>query len=134
MRISLRILVAVKSEGLSRVIFHLLATLREVDVVCSVADPSRLVHYAERVLPHLIIANACSVNSAETIAALKTASPGVKLILTLWEDAACNVDRLRGADARLSETALVEQLVPTVLRLSPSGHTGSNRTARRSIQ
>jgi DNA-binding NarL/FixJ family response regulator len=135
LRISLRILVAVKSEGLSRVIFHLLATLKEVDVVCSVADPSRLVHYAERVLPHLIIANGCCVNSAETIAALKTASPGVKLILTLWEDAACDVSGLRGADARLSETALVDQLVPTVRRLSShSGPTSSSRTARRSFQ
>ena len=135
MRISLRILVAVKSEGLSRVIFHLLATLPEVDVVCSVADPSRLVHYAERVLPHLIIANACCVNSDETIAALKTASPGVKLILTSWEDAACDVHRLQGADARLSETALVDQLVPTVRRLSASsGRTASNRTARRSYR
>jgi DNA-binding NarL/FixJ family response regulator len=127
--------VAVKSEGLSRVIFHLLATLQEVDVVCSVADPSRLVHYAERVLPHLIIANGCCVNSAETIAALKTASPGVKLILTLWEDAACSVDHLRGVDARLSETALVDQLVPTVRRLSaPSRRMGSTRTVRRSFQ
>lgn len=135
MRISLRILVAVKSEGLSRVIFHLLATLQEVDVVCSVADPSRLVHYAERVLPHLIIANACCVNSTETIAALKTASPGVKLILTQWEEAACNISRLQGVDARLSETALVDQLVPTVRKLSAlSGHTGPGRTARRSFQ
>ena len=135
MRISLRILVAVKSEGLSRVIFHLLATLQEVDVVCSVADPARLVHYAERVLPHLIIANGCCVNSAETIKRLKTASPGVKLILTQWEDAACNLDQLRGDDARLSESALVDQLVPTVLRLSsPFGHKGSSRAARRSIQ
>ena len=135
MRISLRILVAVKSDGLSRVIFHLLATLQAVDVVCSVADPSRLVHYAERVLPHLIIANGCCVNSAETIAALKTASPGVKLILTLWEDAACDVSNLRGADARLSEAALVDQLVPTVRRLSShSGQLSSSRTARRSFQ
>ena len=135
MRISLRILVAVKSEALSRVIFHLLATLQEVDVVCSVADPSRLVHYAERVLPHLIIANACCVNSAETIARLKTASPGVKLILTLWEDAECDDKRLGTADARLSESALVDQLIPTVRRLSsPSGHTGSSRAARRSFQ
>jgi DNA-binding NarL/FixJ family response regulator len=133
LRIGIRILVAVKSEGLSRVIFHLLATLQEVDVVCSVSDASRLVHYAERVLPHLIIANGCCVNSAETIAALKTASPGVKLILTTWEDAACDVLRLRGADARLNEDALVDQLVPTVLRLSPS-RTGSSRTARRSFQ
>jgi DNA-binding NarL/FixJ family response regulator len=135
LRISLRILVAVKSEGLSRVIFHLLATLQEVDMVCSVSDPSRLVHYAERVLPHLIIANACCVNSAETIAALKTASPGVKVILTLWEDANCNVSRLRGADARLSENTLVDQLVPTVRKLSAhTGHTSSSRTARRSFQ
>jgi hypothetical protein len=106
-----------------------------VDVVCSIADPARLVHYTERVLPHLIIANGCSVNSAETIKRLKTASPGVKLILTWWEDAACNLDQLRGGDARLSESALVDQLVPTVLRLSsPLGHKGSSRTARRSIQ
>ena len=135
MRTSLRILVAVKSEGLSRVIFHLLSTLQEVDVVCSVADPSRLVHYAERVLPHLIIANACCVNSAEAIAELKTASPGVKLILTLWEDANCEVNNLRGADASLSESALVDQLVPTVRRLSAhTGITSSSRTARRSFQ
>ena len=135
MRISLRILVAVKSEGLSRVIFHLLATLQEVDVVCSVADPARLVHYAERVLPHLIIANACCVNSAETIAALKTASPGVKLSLTTWEDANCDASSLRGADARLSETALVDQLVPTVRRLTAhTGFTSSSRIARRSFQ
>ena len=132
MRTSLRILVAVKSEGLSRVIFHLLANLREVDVVCSVADPLRLVHYAERVLPHLIIANACSVNSVEKTGALKTASPGVKLILTLWEDSPCDIRRPCGEDALLSESSLVDQLVPTVIRLSsPSEHTGSSRTVRR---
>ena len=134
MRISLRILVAVKSEGLSRVIFHLLATLQEVDVVCSVADPARLVHYAKRVLPHLIIANSCSVNSIQTINELKTASPGVKLILTHWTDAACNIDRLRGEDARIDEDSLVDQLVPTVLKLSTQEHMGPRRTAKRSYQ
>jgi DNA-binding NarL/FixJ family response regulator len=134
LRTSLRILVVVKPEGLSRVIFHLLANLREVDVVCSVADPLRLVHYAERVLPHLIIANADCVNSAEKIAALKTASPGVKLILTLWEDASCDIRRKCGEDALLSESSLVDQLVPTVLRLSsPSEYTGSSRTVRRRL-
>ena len=38
----MRILVAVRSEGLSRVIFHLLANVQGVDVVCSVADPKKL--------------------------------------------------------------------------------------------
>jgi DNA-binding NarL/FixJ family response regulator len=117
-RTSLRILVAVKSEGLTRVIFHLLANLQGVDVFCSVADPDRIVHYAERVLPHLIIANSCCVNSSETISAIKTASPGVKLILTLWADASRHIDRKCGEDARISEDSLVEELVPTVLRLS----------------
>jgi len=134
LRTGLRILVAVKSEGLSRVIFHLLANLRDVDSVCSVADPSRLVHYAERVLPHLIIANACCVNSAEKTGALKTASPGVKLILTLWEDAPCDIHRPFGEDAVLSESALVDQLVPTILRLSsPPEPVGSSRTVRRRL-
>lgn len=134
MKTSLRILVAVTSEGLTRVIFHLLANLKGVDVVCSVTDASRLVHYAERVLPHLIIANSCSVNSIQTINELKTASPGVKLILTHWTDAECNIDRLRGEDARINEDSLVDQLVPTVLKLATQEYTGPRRTAKRRFQ
>jgi DNA-binding NarL/FixJ family response regulator len=136
----MRILVAVRSEGLARVIFHLLANIQDVDAVCSVADPTRIVHYAERVLPHLIIANSCDLNSVEAIHKVKTASPGVKLILTLWEDAACFSDRECGEDARITEDSLVDQLVPTVLRLSdlspsqPQGRTGSSRIARRRFQ
>jgi hypothetical protein len=123
--------VAVSSEGLTRVIFHLLANLRGVDVVCSVTDAARLVHYAERVLPNLIIANSCSVNSTQTINELKTASPGVKLILTHWTDSACNIHRLRGEDARINADSLVDQLVPTVLKLSPQTQTGFRRIAKR---
>jgi DNA-binding NarL/FixJ family response regulator len=133
-RTNLRILVAVTSEGLTRVIFHLLANLKDVDVVCSVTDASRLVHYAERVLPHLIIADSCSVNSIQAINAVKTASPGVKLILTHWTDAPCNIDRLRGEDARINEDFLVDQLVPTVLKLSTQHNTRPRRIAKRSYQ
>jgi hypothetical protein len=136
----MRILVAVRSEGLSRVIFHLLANVQGVDVVCSVTDPTKIKRYTERVLPHLIIANACSLDSAEAIDELKTASPGVKLILTHWEDSACLIDRHCGEDARITEDSLVDQLVPTVLRLSaltpsqPQGRKGSARTVRRRFQ
>jgi DNA-binding NarL/FixJ family response regulator len=133
-RTSLRILVAVTSEGLTRVIFHLLANVKDVDVVCSVTDASRLVHYAERVLPHLIIADSCSVNSIQAINELKTASPGVKLILTHWTDAPHNIDRLRGEDARINEDFLVDQLVPTVLKLSTQDNAGPRRIAKRSYQ
>jgi hypothetical protein len=117
----LRILVAVDPRELSRVIVHLLATYQEAAVICSIADPPGLLRYMQRVLPNIVIVNPPFVESAlvqsTTIDALRNASPGVKLILTS-RGVSPDMARRFPVDARLTDDALVDELIPTVHRLS----------------
>jgi hypothetical protein len=114
----LRIFVAVEPRELSRVILHLLGTLQEADIVCSIADPGWLLRYTQRLLPHLIIATPqfCKAHFPTTIDAVRNASPGVKVIITSPGKLSEKGNSFN-ADARLSDDTLVDQLIPTVRRL-----------------
>ncbi len=132
-----RVLVAVRPEGLSRIIFHLLANIGGIDVVCSITDSSRLVRYTQRVLPHVIILNTRFVSAdPAVVGALRAASPGVRLLLTTREDSPSPIPRARQSrfDAQISEASLVTKLIPTVRKLCSTAGTGvSRRTPRRRI-
>ena len=129
---SLRVLIAVTPDALTRVIVHLLWSFPEIEIVSCVQRNERLVRHAERLLPHIIIVNAIDADRSETVAALKNASPGSKLILTSWGDRFAVRRRLSNADAHINEAFLVRKLLPTVRRLCASrGHNVSCRSNQR---
>ena len=122
---NLRVLVAVAPDALTRVIVHLLRAFPAIEIVSCVRGNRRLVHHAERLLPHVIIINDHSVESdaGVTVEALKNASPGSKLILTSWGDSYSGRRHLANVDAHINEALLIRKLLPTVRRLCAShGH------------
>jgi DNA-binding NarL/FixJ family response regulator len=132
---NLRVLVAVTPDALTRVIVHLLRAYPEIEIVCCVQWNERLVRHAERLLPHIIIVNAIDMEGSETVAALKNASPGSKLILTSWGDRFAVRRRLSNVDAHINEAFLVRKLLPTVRRLCAShGHKVPQRSIHRRYQ
>src|SRR5882724_5729459 len=134
---SLRILVSVAPDALTRVIVHLLRSFPEIEIVSCVRGNQRLVRQAQRLLPHVIIVNSQEAvsNSRSTVDVLKNASPGSKLILTSWGDDFAARRRLPNVDAHINEASLIRKLVPTVRKLCAShGHSVSRRSNQRRYQ
>jgi chemotaxis response regulator CheB len=134
---NLRVLVAVTPDALTRVIVHLLRAYPAIEIVSCISGNRRLVRHAERLLPHVIITNACSVDcdASATVDALKNASPGSKLILSSWGDCYAGRRRLSNVDAHINEALLIRKLLPTVRRLCAShGHSVPHRSIHRRNQ
>ena len=133
MESSLRILVSVAPDALTRVIVHLLRSFPEIEIVSCVSGNQSLVRQAQRLLPHVIIVNCCAVSdTGATVDVLKNASPGSKLILTSWGDDFAVRRRFPNVDAHINEASLIRKLVPTVRKLCAShGHSVSHRTNQR---
>lgn len=135
MESNLRVLVAVTPDALTRVIVHLLRMSPAIEIVSCISGNTSLVRHAERLLPHIIIVNAIDMDGSETVAALKNASPGSKLILTSWGDRFAVRRRLSNVDAHINEAFLVRKLLPTVRRLCASrGHNVPHRSIHRRYQ
>ena len=131
---SLRILVSVTPDALTRVIVHLLRNFPEIEIVSCVRGNEPLVRQAQRLLPHIIIVNCQEAVSGcgTTVDVLKNASPGSKLILTSWGDDFAVRRRLPNVDAHINEASLVRKLVPTVRKLCAAyGHSVSRRSNQR---
>jgi len=116
---SLRILIAVKPESLSRVISYLIGNVSGIAILSCVNDARQVVRHAERILPHLIIVNdrAIGPDAPGTIEALKNASPGAKVVLTFWAASQYSDFPHCNADARIDEASLTKQLAPVLLKL-----------------
>jgi DNA-binding NarL/FixJ family response regulator len=113
---STRILIAVASPALLKVVEHLLGELPGTRIVDTATSPQALQWEAARLAPDLIVTSTRRLGR-ETLrgaAELKGASPGSKLIV-ITSDGEWSADDPRGAaDASLGEEDLVRGLLPIV--------------------
>jgi chemotaxis response regulator CheB len=115
-----RVLVAVDSRALQRLIQHLLSTAPDITLLPGRGRRFDLARAVRRSLPDLVVANAriSRADARGTVAAIKGSHPGLKLIMVCSVDGFAR-DLLKcGADACLAEERLVRLLKPTILALS----------------
>jgi len=119
-----RVLVAVKSLRLHRVIEHLLHARRDLKVLARVEDRVQLPSALRRQFPRIVIADAAPIglDFERSITVLKRSHPDTKLLVICSVSGFAREMRRRGADACLAEEALVKRLLPTVSVLAGSAH------------
>ena len=114
---TIKVLVAVKSEALARVIQHILHGQAGISGIDFADSEQGLMEQAQRLCPGLIIVNSRLLgrDAAAALTQLKRASPQSKLILT------CNFEEFSRSigsgivDARVLDETLVQQL-PAIAR------------------
>lgn len=104
------------SPALSQVLEHLFRSRPEFEVVGRIRGLRGLGQHAERLLPELIIANVkpLSRGMERTVASIKQASPGSKLIVICPVLEFSRAARRSGADGCLRD----EQLTGNLLRMA----------------
>lgn len=115
-----RVLVAVKSVALHRLIEHLFHDRPELKVVARVRDGGFLAPAVRRAAPDLVIANAGLMGGeiGAAVAALKRSHPRSKLIVICSVGGFSREIERRGADACLAEEVVVTRLLEAVTVLS----------------
>jgi hypothetical protein len=116
---STRVLLAISSPDLVRVVEHLLADLPELEIVDRSTSILSLCRDAARLAPDVIVTSARLLGRAPGIADLRRFAPGSKLVVithdTEWRP---SEPRAGSADASLDEEDLVRGLLPILHTLS----------------
>jgi len=116
------VLIAVQPESFVRLIEHVLGEEPGLRVVGRLSKGDSIARSVGRLAPDVIITNTrlFGREHGQVLAGLKRSSPGSTLIL-LTQAFGGPFPAPSGADGWLSEEAVVEQLVPMVQKLAPSG-------------
>jgi len=111
-----RVLLAVRSLALQRVIEHLLKSRPELEILIGTCEANMLAQELRRWLPHVVVASSriCGLAARDTAALVRNSGPGVKLIVICSVDGFDRDVRKCGADACLAEEVIVQRLMPTV--------------------
>jgi DNA-binding NarL/FixJ family response regulator len=114
-----RILLAIASPELGRVVEHLLRELPGMEVVGRAATAHDLGRDAARLAPDVIVTSVRLLRRQGELAALRRFVPGSKVIVITCDGEICERDT-RAADASLEEEDLVRGLLPILHTLAPA--------------
>ena len=120
-RSKVRVVAAARSEGLARVIGHVLVEADEFESFIGVPSAAALVAEVSRLQPDVIVVTLPSLgsNPAARIGELKSAFPASRLLVIASAEE-MEASRPKGADAEIPEEAIVTSLVSEIRRVSRS--------------
>jgi hypothetical protein len=120
-RRKVRVVAAARSEGLARVLGHVLLEADEFESFIGVPSPAALVAEVCRLSPDVIVVALPSLGSepAARIGELKAAFPASRLLVIASAEE-MEASRPRGADAQIPEEEVVASLVSDIRRLARS--------------
>lgn len=124
-RPKLRVVAAARSEGLARVLGHVLLDAGEFESFVGVPSPPALVAEVSRLSPDVIVVTLASLGNEPVvrIGELKLALPASRLLVIASAEE-LEASRPAGADAQIPEEAIVASLVSEIRRVSRSLATG----------
>ena len=116
-----RVVAAVRSEGLARVLAHLLVEAHEFESYVGVPSAAALMGELSRLAPDVLVATLSCLGTepAARIAEWKAAHPASRLLVIASAEEG-EASRASGADAQITEEALVATLVSEIRGLSRS--------------
>lgn len=122
-----RLLLAVSSPELARVVQHLLREMPALEIVERSSSAPALQRDAARLAPDVIVTSARLLGKEGGLEALRRFSPASKLVVITC-DAACGDGRGEApvADASLEEEDIVRELVPILHAFIPPVETRDN--------
>lgn len=115
-----RVVAAAPSEGLARLLGHLLLEADDLESFVGVPSPEVLAREISRLSPDVIVVALASLGSepAARLAELKRAKPAPRLLVIASSLRGEEKSPLDGADAQISEDAVVARLVSEIRRLA----------------
>jgi DNA-binding NarL/FixJ family response regulator len=114
-----RVLLALASPEMNRVIDHLLIELPGVEIVGRSATAIDLGREAARLAPDVIVTSVRLLRRQGELRDLRRFAPASKLIVITCDGGMCDRD-MRAADASLEEEDLVRSLLPILYTLAPA--------------
>ena len=115
-----RLLLALSSPELARVVQHLLRELPAMEVVDRSSSVPSLQREAARLAPDVILTSARLLGPQGGLETLRRFSPGSKMVVITC-DADCGTNDARAADVSLEEEDLVRELLPILHAFIPAG-------------